>query len=188
MSPAAPGEDWRDGLLQLGPDWVLGADGVPYRQAARVILLDQDDRVLLVRGHDVDQPERHWWFTVGGGIEPGEDPRDAAARELAEETGLLVAAAGLVGPVLRRTALFDFARRTVRQDEVFFLGRLERPGPVVHHGWTEIERRFMDEVRWWDLAALADEPEQVYPDGLAGIVSAMVAGWDGAVVELPEQP
>ena len=75
-------------MAELGPDWVPGPDGIPYRRAARVILLDDADRVLLVRGHDVDQPERSWWFTVGGGIDGGETPRQAAVRELREETGI----------------------------------------------------------------------------------------------------
>ena len=47
----------------LGDDWVLGDDGLRFRRAARVLLLDAEDRLLLVRGHDVDQPERSftWW-------------------------------------------------------------------------------------------------------------------------------
>ena len=35
------------------------------------------------------------WCFPGGGIEPGETPREGAARELAEETGIVVAADGL---------------------------------------------------------------------------------------------
>lgn len=187
MSPAgSPAEQWRDGLVQLGPDWVLGADGVPFRSAARLILLDPDDRVLMVRGHDVDQPDRHWWFTVGGGIDAGESPREAAVRELVEETGLVVDPGELVGPVIRRTAVFDFAARLVRQDEVFFLARVGDPGDLVVHGWTELERRFMDELRWWDLPGLARQPEQVYPPGLVELVAALLDGWDGTVVELAE--
>ncbi len=187
MSAAAPGDDWRDGLVQLGPDWVLGADGVPVRSAARLLLLDEEDRLLLVRGHDPDEPDRHWWFTVGGGIDAGESPRQAAVRELAEETGLQVPAEALVGPVLRRTALFDFARRTVRQHEDFFLARIEAPGMLVHHGWTEIELQFMDEARWWPVDELVVQTEQVFPEGLAGVVSDLLGGWDGLLLVLPEQ-
>jgi 8-oxo-dGTP pyrophosphatase MutT (NUDIX family) len=35
-----------------------------------------------------------YWHTIAGGIEPGESPEDAARRELAEESGLRVAALG----------------------------------------------------------------------------------------------
>src|SRR5687768_6943611 len=92
----------------------LGADGLPApdatreRSAARVILLDAEGRVLVVRSHDVNQPERSWWFTVGGGIDAGETPVQAALRELHEEVGITLDAGELVGPVLTRTGIFEF--------------------------------------------------------------------------------
>lgn len=54
----------------------------------RVIILDQDQRVLMIRQHHV---ERHVWTVPGGAIEPGETSLDAAVREVKEETGLDVA-------------------------------------------------------------------------------------------------
>lgn len=54
--------------------------------AARVAVLD-GDAVLLVRA---DTDEVRLWGTPGGMVEPGEDPDEAGARELAEETGLAV--------------------------------------------------------------------------------------------------
>ncbi len=74
---------------RLGPEWAVRPDGVRFRDAARVILLDARDRVLLLHGCDADQRERTWWFTVGGGIDAGESALDAAVREVLEETGLL---------------------------------------------------------------------------------------------------
>jgi 8-oxo-dGTP pyrophosphatase MutT (NUDIX family) len=62
------------------------ADGLPVRRAARVILLDPQDRVLLMR-YDGGPPSGSHWATPGGGLNPGEDYREAAVRELAEETG-----------------------------------------------------------------------------------------------------
>ncbi|MBA0049683.1 NUDIX hydrolase [Streptomyces sp. AJS327] len=47
-------------------------------------------RVLLVH-----ERERGCWELPGGGIEPDETPREAAARELREETGQLIAPAEL---------------------------------------------------------------------------------------------
>ena len=177
---------------QLGPDWVAGPDGVPYRRGARLILLDAHDRVLMVRGHDVDNPARSWWFTVGGGIDPGETAAEAAVRELREETGLLIGAKTLVGPVGTRTAAFHFARQTVRQDEEYFLARIDDPGPVVTDGWTDVERSFMDEARWLDLDTLAAAAEEVFPEGLVDLVRGLRGGWDGVVRrladELPGQP
>ncbi len=172
---------------QLGPDWIPGDDGVPYRRGARLILLDPADRVLMVRGHDVDDPARSWWFTVGGGIGPGETGPVAAARELAEETGLRVEAAALVGPVATRSARFDFARQTVRQDEEFYLARFDGPAAMVTDGWTDVERSFMDELRWWELDALDDVAEEVFPAGLVDLVRELRGGWDGVVRRLADQ-
>ncbi|WP_416970373.1 NUDIX domain-containing protein [Streptomyces sp. 4F14] len=55
------------------------------RIGAVVVVLDQEDRVLLV------QPtyKSGKWQLPGGGAQAGEAPTDAAARELAEETGLV---------------------------------------------------------------------------------------------------
>lgn len=171
----------------LGADWVLGEDGLRFRRAARVLLLDAEDRLLLVRGHDVDQPERSWWFTVGGGIDPGESAREAAVREVREETGLLLDDAALVGPVLTRSALFDFYAEHCRQDEEFFLARVADAldtAAIARDGWTEVELDVLDELRWWRLDDLAAETREVFPEGLPDLVRPLLAGWDGSVRHL----
>ena len=57
------------------------------RVAARVVLLDPANRVLLFRY--VEPWSRHAiWATPGGGLEPGETDAAAACREVVEETGL----------------------------------------------------------------------------------------------------
>jgi ADP-ribose pyrophosphatase YjhB (NUDIX family) len=57
-------------------------------KVAAVVFIEQDRRVLLVR-RTMD-PERGKWALPAGYIDDGEDPRDAAVREVAEETGLQV--------------------------------------------------------------------------------------------------
>ncbi len=169
---------------RLGPEWQTGPDGVRYRRAARVILVDDRDRVLLLHGCDADQRERTWWFTVGGGIDTGEVAVDAAVRELREETGLRVEPADLVGPVFSRSADFDFFRETCRQDELFFFARYSGTSPMSRDGWTDIELDTIDELRWWDLDDLDAVDEEVFPHGLPGLVRGLLGGWDGVTRRL----
>ena len=65
----------------------------PRRRITRIgayaVCVDESERILLCRiapGYTVEFDG--WWTLPGGGLEHGEDPRDGALRELAEETGL----------------------------------------------------------------------------------------------------
>jgi 8-oxo-dGTP pyrophosphatase MutT (NUDIX family) len=62
--------------------------------AARAIILDEDDRLLLCRfvfpHPTVPSETTTVWAAPGGGIEPGEDRLTALRRELREEIGLVV--------------------------------------------------------------------------------------------------
>lgn len=164
--------------------WQRGADGMLTRRAARVILVDASDRVLLVRGHDGDDPSRHWWFTVGGGIDPGEDERAAAVREVLEETGLRIAPEDLEGPVLTRSAIFDFAREHCLQHETFFVARLSGSHEPSRDGWTVLETSFLDECAWLTLDELRAVEIEVFPATLATIVADVLPGWDGTTLHL----
>jgi 8-oxo-dGTP diphosphatase len=50
---------------------------------ASAVVLDDDDRVLLVHHNKIGL-----WLYPGGHIDPKEDPAQAAVREVAEETGI----------------------------------------------------------------------------------------------------
>jgi 8-oxo-dGTP pyrophosphatase MutT (NUDIX family) len=61
---------------------------VPAAIAARVVLLDGDGRVLLVRRPDTAALHPGCWCLPGGAIDPWETPEQTAERELREEVGL----------------------------------------------------------------------------------------------------
>lgn len=173
--------------VEPGPEWVPDGEGYPHRRAARVVLFDARGRVLLAVGHDADQPGRRWWFTIGGGILPGETRREGAVREVREETGLALEPRALLGPVLLRRAEFRFLHRTLRQDEWFYLGRT-RATDLDRSGWTEVERATVDGQRWWDpaeLVARAGELE-IYPRDLPARVAAWSRGWRGDCPRIAE--
>ena len=132
------------------------------RSAARVLLVDGTGRTLLLRGGDPARPGLHWWFTPGGGLDPGESPREGAARELFEETGLRVDPAGLGDPIWHQVAEFSYRNRSYRQDQDFFLLRVAA-WQVDTTGFDDEERDTIDQHRWWSADELAATGETIYP-------------------------
>lgn len=151
------------------------------RPSARVLLVDAEDRVLLFLVRSDAPEEGDIWFTPGGGIEPGEDVRAAAARELAEETGYVAAPDDLVGPVwVRRHVGVTFDSR-----ETFFALRIERH-QVDDAGWTELERTVFARHRWWSLPELRAASAEVFvPRRMAALLPVVLAGrWTGPPIEV----
>ncbi|MGN6333615.1 MAG: NUDIX hydrolase, partial [Motilibacteraceae bacterium] len=138
------------------------------RRAARVLLLDPDDRLLLFRGGDPDRPDQTFWFTPGGGMEPGETSEQTVRRELAEELGLTQVAVGR--HVWDRRAQFTFRGVDYDQHEVYHLARCA-PFAVDVSGMSELERSAHVEHRWWTLddllAAQAGGTDVFAPPDLA---------------------
>ena len=77
------------------------AADLPYRPCVGVMLLNQDGKIWLGRRIDQNKSDPEgdgkWWQMPQGGIDEGEDPRQAAFRELTEETG--VKSAELIGEI-----------------------------------------------------------------------------------------
>ena len=76
-------------------------DTRPYRPCVGVMLLNRVGEVFV--GNRIDTPGDHWQMPQGG-IEGDENPRDAAFRELFEETGV------------NNAVLIKEARQSIRYD------------------------------------------------------------------------
>lgn len=138
------------------------------RPAARILLLDAAERVLLFRFDAADRPP--FWATPGGAVDPGESYEDAARRELFEETGIHAdPGPEILQRVVEFVTLEDVA---VIADERYFLVRTEATD-IDTAAHTELERRVMQTHRWFARDELAGWPETIFPEDLAGMLATL---------------
>jgi len=119
------------------------------RQAGRVLVIDPAGRVLLLEGFDPAEPDRRFWFTIGGGLNEGEETAQAALRELREEAGIAAAAEELA--------------------EVYYLLRVGHV-QVSLAGLDAIERQTVTGYRWWSHEELSATAEPFFPSELPGLL------------------
>ena len=151
------------------------------RYAARVVLLDADDRVLLFRCKD-PAADRSFWITPGGGLEGDESHEQAAERELYEETGLTGVP---IGPcVWTRSHSFPWSGKMYCQHERFFMVRVEgHDVDVSSH--TEEECVALTEHRWWSAQAVQQATDETFaPRRLGVLMASLIAGMPGSPIDV----
>jgi 8-oxo-dGTP pyrophosphatase MutT (NUDIX family) len=140
------------------------------RRAVRVLLVDEDDRVLLFCARN-PEADVVFWFPPGGGIEPGEDVQDAARRELEEELGRRDVQ--LDAEVWHRRHIFTWREVRYDQRERWFLAHVGHFEPDMA-GVTETEKTDLAGWRWWTLSQLETTTDQLTPRQLAAHLSDLL--------------
>lgn len=136
------------------------------------MLVDGRHRVLLFRGCDPRHPDDKYWFTVGGGVDGEETDRQAACRELFEETGIRCPPDELAGPIYETDDEFSFDGRRFHQHQVFFVLRVI-DATIDISGFGESEKATMDRYEWWDSRQLRTTRQKFYPANLPQLLDGV---------------
>jgi TDG/mug DNA glycosylase family protein len=142
------------------------------RPAVRALVVDERDRVLLLRW---ERPlGSTFWITPGGGVEHGEDGRAALHRELREEAGLAEPKVG------RRLWTVEFVTwlwdRWLRQRDTVYLVRVRAADVAV----PALVYENVTGHRWWTLRELERSDELFGPLDLPARVRAALSRASGS--------
>jgi double-stranded uracil-DNA glycosylase len=139
------------------------------RAAVRALVIDDDDRILLVQ-YRRPVGDETWWGTPGGGVDPGESDEQALARELREEIGLHEFE---LGPVLyEHVGEFPWARELFRQVNTTYLVRVRENEP---RATIDLAAEGVVDVRWWSRGELDATDAQLAPSDLLERVRNLTA-------------
>lgn len=144
----------------------------------RVVVRDAAGAVLLFRTRESTLPALgFWWELPGGGVEPGEGYREAAVRELAEETGLAVPTGHVGPPRWRRSVTYRWRGWRRLQHEVVVAVELTGVRPAVSAA-GQLTHEVEDYVgfRWFAPEALASSGERFFPGRLPLLLAGFLAG------------
>lgn len=146
------------------------------RPAVRGLVIDTDERVLLIR---LVFPHGAWWVLPGGGIAHGESDIDALHREFAEEIGLISPPIGAL--VWNRIHVFDFVDSETGmqwhgQRESVYMVRTDPFTPSPQMNSDELTAENIREIRWWTMSELHQYagPDHLSPIDLATHVETIL--------------
>jgi 8-oxo-dGTP diphosphatase len=116
------------------------------RMGVGAIIHNEEGKILLSQRGEKARDQVGLWENIGGGVEPGEDPRDTIVREVIEEIG----------------AIFTIKRELLRYNQdhqtegytwmgVLFEGSIDREPRMMEPGWCLA-------LGWFELGELAELP------------------------------
>ncbi|MBK6018992.1 bifunctional GNAT family N-acetyltransferase/NUDIX hydrolase [Streptomyces sp. MBT53] len=156
---------------QLGrPCTVLRKQLRTTRHSARIAVLDPTGSVFLFR-YDNSEAGGVFWALPGGGLEGDETPREAALRELQEETGWTDLEPG---PLLStREVDLTFAGTRVHQYERIYVTHGPHREPTGAHLTAAHAQDGILAWRWWTRKELRTTTETVWPAELAVLLDEL---------------
>ena len=148
------------------------------RNVVRVVLLDNENRVLLLQVGERGNPEFGTaWELPGGGIEAGETHEQAVMRELREETGIVVTPEQIREASWRRDVLYDYRGARRLQHEAIFAVRLQGAAPEIQSSQRDaFEQTDLFAARWWTVNDIVASDEWFYPRSLPALLERFLSG------------
>ena len=134
--------------------------------------------MLLLHGWDPLRPRDPFWFTIGGAVEPGETLREAAARELREEAGIVVDPELLGEPFATEPIEFWWGGMHFDQDQTFYAVAVS-DAAVSFAGQEALERATIDKHGWLrpeDLGSGTERPADPELPRLMRLAVAAILG------------
>ncbi|AUS08879.1 hypothetical protein C1X05_08500 [Laceyella sacchari] len=156
-----------------------GENRMIIREAARIVLLNEQNRLLLFKMEDrliksEENPDgRPVWFTAGGGLEEGETFAAAAKRELWEETGLVNVDWGPF--IWIREVDLEFKGVPTRFVEHYRLAYAKGVNIRLDHLTAEEQLGYLTH-HWWSVDELKQTEELVFPKRLGELLEPILNG------------
>ena len=144
-----------------------------HRRVSRVVLLDENDRfLLLLTASPRLQTPVVRWLTPGGGVEDHESHAEGAIRELFEETGLRVDSVGEPIWSIEGQSIFNDGHVQSTYSEYFVVRTTSFE--LTNENWMDNEFVDITDVRWWTVEELQTSGEKYSPEPLVDVVQLAI--------------
>ena len=144
-----------------------------HRRVSRVVLLDENDRfLLLLTASPRLQTPVVRWLTPGGGVEDHESHAEGAIRELFEETGLRVDSVGEPIWSIEGQSIFNDGHIQSTYSEYFVVRTTSFE--LTNENWMDNEFVDITDVRWWTVEELQTSGEKYSPEPLLDVIQLAI--------------
>ncbi len=169
-------------------------DDIKVRPSARVVLLDETDRLLMLRIHDPSVTRgpnpitADFWLLVCGGVNPGESYEAAARREVFEETGLRNVTIGPCVWTQEKLVTSPIGELELVHAK-FFVGRVATDPPIDFSGHEPLEASTITGYHWFTHEEIVarEGPETFLPPGLGRLLGDLLSNGPAGPVSLTDE-